>query len=108
MYGTVWKDLEKQEYQHGNQNKHISSDGNELGNVCERTGALKKKDRDRMLALKMKCYIRILRIRWEQKTTNEEVCRRVQCKKNIIPQSALEVGPSHCPNGHLGQGAIHL
>src|SRR6218665_2824675 len=29
---------------------------------------------------------RILRIRWEQKITNEEVHRRVQCKKNIIQQ----------------------
>src|SRR6218665_296524 len=27
----------------------------------------------------MKCYRRILRIRWEQKITNEEVRRRVQC-----------------------------
>ena len=31
------------------------------------TWTLKKKDRDRLLVFKMKCYRRILRIRWEQK-----------------------------------------
>ena len=35
----------------------------------------------------MKCYRRILRIRWEQKITNEEARRRVRCsRKNIIQQ----------------------
>jgi len=42
-YGTVCKDLEKQEYQHGNQNKHIKSDGDERGNVCERNMSAKEK-----------------------------------------------------------------
>jgi len=50
------------------------------------TWTLKKKDRNRLLAFEMKCYRRILRIRWEQKITNEEVRRRVQCKKSIIQQ----------------------
>jgi len=31
-YGTVWKDLGKQEYQHRNQNEHNKGDGNERGN----------------------------------------------------------------------------
>jgi len=50
------------------------------------TWTLKKKDRNRLLAFEMKCYRRILKIRWEQKITNEEVRRRVPCKKNIIQQ----------------------
>src|SRR6218665_1793828 len=50
------------------------------------TWTLKKKNRNRLLAFEMKCYRRILRIRWEQKITNEEVRRSVQYKKNIIQQ----------------------
>ena len=46
----------------------------------------KEKDRNILLAFEMKCYRRILRIRWEQKITNEEVRRGVPCKKNIIQQ----------------------
>src|SRR6218665_3063393 len=46
----------------------------------------KEKYRDSLLAFEMKCYRRILKIRWEQKITNEEVRRRVRCKKNIIQQ----------------------
>src|SRR6218665_2087986 len=34
----------------------------------------------------MKCYRRPLRVRLEQKITNEGVSRRVRCKKNIIQQ----------------------
>jgi len=34
----------------------------------------------------MKCYRRILRIRWEQKTTIEEVFSRVRCQKNMVQQ----------------------
>src|SRR6218665_2407025 len=49
-YGTVWKDLEKQEYQHRNQNKHIKSDSDERGNVCERNMDAKEKDRNRLLS----------------------------------------------------------
>src|SRR6218665_1427616 len=50
------------------------------------TSILKEKDMDRLLAFKMKCYRRILRIRWEPKITNEEVCRRVLCRKNMVQQ----------------------
>ena len=39
-----------------------------------------------MLAFEMKCYRRIMRIRWEQKITNEDVRRRVRCRKNIVQQ----------------------
>ena len=46
----------------------------------------KEKYRDSLLAFEMKRYRRILRIIWEQKITNEEVRRRVRCKKNIIQQ----------------------
>jgi len=51
---------------------------------------LKKKDRYRLLAFEMKCYRRILRIKWGQKILNEEVCRGVRRKKNTI-QEILEM-----------------
>jgi len=48
------------------------------------TLTLQKQDRlqDRLgqLAFEMKCYIRILRIRWKQKIMNEEVCNGVRCR----------------------------
>src|SRR6218665_73663 len=56
---------------------------------ASKTWTLKKQDRYSLLAFEnfeMKCYSRILRIRWEQKITNEEVCRRVRCRKNIVQQ----------------------
>jgi len=34
----------------------------------------------------MKSYRRILIIRWEQKITNDEVCSRVWCRKNMVQQ----------------------
>jgi len=55
-YLTVWKDLEKQEYQHSNQDGHNRSDGEGSGNVhyASDTRTLKKQDRDRLLAFAMK------------------------------------------------------
>ena len=50
------------------------------------TWTLKKLDRDRLLAFEMKCYRRVLRIRWEQKVTNEEVRSRVQSGENRMRQ----------------------
>ena len=52
------------------------------------TLTLKKQDRlqDRLLAFEMKCYRRILRIRWKKKITNEEVRNRVQCRQNMLQQ----------------------
>ena len=44
----------------------------------------KKLDRDRSLAFEMKCYRRILRIRWKQKITNEKERSRVRCMKNMV------------------------
>ena len=35
-YGAVWKDLQKQEYQHGSQDELTKSDLDERGNECER------------------------------------------------------------------------
>jgi len=40
------------------------------------TWMLKKQDIYRLLAFEMKCYRRILRIRWVQKITNEEARSR--------------------------------
>src|SRR6218665_2638946 len=50
------------------------------------TWTLKKKNRERLLSFEMKRYIKILRIRWEQKITNEVLRRRVRCRKNIVQQ----------------------
>jgi hypothetical protein len=43
--------------------------------ACE-TWTLRKKDKDSLLAFEMKCYRRILHIRWQQIITNGEVRRR--------------------------------
>jgi hypothetical protein len=51
--------------------------------ACE-TWTLRKKDNDLLLAFEMKCYRRILHIRWQQKITNGEVRRRVGSSRNII------------------------
>ena len=45
---------------------------------------MKKKDKDSLLAFEMKCYRRILHIRWQQRITNVEVRRRVGNSRNII------------------------
>ena len=51
--------------------------------ACE-TWTLRKKDKDSLLAFEMKCYRRILHIRWQQRITNLEVRRRVGNSSNII------------------------
>jgi len=51
--------------------------------ACE-TWTLRKKDKDSLLAFEMKCYRRILHIRWQQRITNVEVRRRVGNSRNII------------------------
>src|SRR6218665_411189 len=53
----------------------------------QRTLTLKKQDRDRLLAIEMKCYMRILRIKWEQEITNEEVRSRVRRMNNVVQQT---------------------
>jgi len=40
--------------------------------ACE-TWTLRKSDKNRLLAAEMKCYRHILKIRWQQKITNDEV-----------------------------------
>jgi hypothetical protein len=50
---------------------------------CE-TWTLKKNDQDRLLAFEMRCYRRILHIRWQQKIRNEEVRRRAKTPRNIV------------------------
>ena len=51
--------------------------------ACE-SWTLRKQDRDKLLAFEMRCYRRILHIRWQQKITNKEVRRRARSKRNII------------------------
>ena len=51
--------------------------------ACE-TWTLRKKDKDLLLAFEMKCYRRILHIRWQQRITNVEVRRRIGNNRNII------------------------
>lgn len=50
--------------------------------ACE-TWTLRKHDTNKLLAFEMRCYRRILHIRWEQKITNVEVRSRVGNTKNI-------------------------
>ena len=67
-----------------------------------------KKDGDRLLAFEMKCYRRILGIRWEQKITNEEVQRIVRCKQWRTEQNAARL---HLVINHkivLLQAHLHL
>ena len=51
--------------------------------ACE-TWTLRRKDRVSLLTFEMKCYRRILHIRWQQRITNVEVRRRVGNTKNIV------------------------
>jgi hypothetical protein len=51
--------------------------------ACE-TWTLRKRDKDRLLAFEMRCYRRILHVRWQQKITNEEIRRRINNTKNIV------------------------
>jgi hypothetical protein len=51
--------------------------------ACE-TWTLREKDKDSLLAFEMKCYRRILHIRWQQRITNEEVRRRVGNTRSIV------------------------
>jgi len=36
------------------------------------------------MAFEMRCYRRILHIRWQQMITNEEVRRRMKCQRNVL------------------------
>ena len=50
------------------------------------TWTIKKEDKDRLLSFEMKCYRRILRIRWQQKITNVEVRRRMKVTTNVMQE----------------------
>ena len=50
------------------------------------TWTIKKEDKDRLLSFEMKCYRRILRIRWQQKITNIEVRRRMKVTTNVMQE----------------------
>jgi len=43
-----------------------------------------KKDKNKLTASEMRCYPRILNVRWQQKITNEEIRKRLGSKGNII------------------------
>ena len=51
--------------------------------ACE-TWTLRKRDKNRLLAAEMQCYRWILKIRWQQKITRDEVRSRVGSTRNII------------------------
>ena len=53
------------------------------------TWTLKKNDKNRLMAFEMKCYRRILNVRWQQKITNAEIRRRVQTTTNMV-QTIIE------------------
>ncbi len=48
------------------------------------TWTMKKTDQDRLLAFEMRCYRRLLNIRWQQRVTNVEVRRRMNNTENIV------------------------
>ena len=51
--------------------------------ACE-TWTLRKKDKDSLLAFEMKCYRRILHIRWQQRITNEAIRLQLGITKNVV------------------------
>ncbi|HMW60562.1 MAG TPA: reverse transcriptase domain-containing protein, partial [Leptospiraceae bacterium] len=53
--------------------------------ACE-TWTLRKADRDRILAFEMRCYRRMLGIKWQQKITNVEIRKRLAVKKNLLQE----------------------
>jgi len=55
----------------------------ESATICMRDMDAKEK-RDSLLAFEMRCYRRILHIRWQQKITNVEIRRRLEIKRNVV------------------------
>jgi len=45
---------------------------------------LRKRDNDKLMAFEMRCYKRILHIRWQQMITIEEVQRRMKYQRNVL------------------------
>ncbi len=54
--------------------------------ACE-TWTLKKKDKNKLMAFEMRCYRRILNVRWQQKITNEEIRKRMGSKRTSYRES---------------------
>jgi len=61
------------------------------------TWTLKKFDKDRLLALEMKCYRWTLHIWWQQKVRNEEVKKRIGANRNVY-QIIIEKTPILWPH----------
>src|SRR6218665_69179 len=51
--------------------------------ACE-TWTLKKKDKNKLMAFEIRCYRRILNVRWKQKITNDEIRKRMGSERNIL------------------------
>ena len=48
------------------------------------TWTIKQTDQDRLLAFEMRCYRRLLNIRWQLRITNVDVRRRLNNTENIV------------------------
>jgi len=57
--------------------------------ACE-TWMLKKKDKNKLMAFKMRCYRRILNVRW-QKITNEEIRKEWVARETSYRESSKEI-----------------
>ena len=51
-----------------------------------KTWILRKADRARILAFEMTCYRRVLEIKWQEKITSVEVCKRLSVQKNLVQE----------------------
>ncbi len=55
-----------------------------------------KQDRGKVMAFEMRCYRRILHIRWQQKIRNVEVRKRMQSNRNmaqvVMERKEIEIG----------------
>jgi len=55
-----------------------------LLHIFSETWILKKTDRDRILALEMYCYRRILHLRWTQKISNKQIRERLKIREDLV------------------------
>src|SRR6218665_2970028 len=52
-----------------------------------KTWKLKKKRENKLMAFEMRCYRRILNVRWQHKITTKEIRERMGSKRNIIQRN---------------------
>ena len=45
---------------------------------------VEEKDKNKLMAFDMRCYQRVLNVRWQQKIMNEEIRKRMGSKRNIV------------------------